>query len=167
MLGLSQMLLAGYGGMMSLAQITVAGAVGYVVAIFGLNQTGIMGFGWPWWVVTPFAIAVAAVVSALIGWISVRTERIYTIMITLAITTATFCFTQQNVELFNGHSGFSGLNAPVFWGVNWRDPLPFYFLCLGLAVLAFLAVLYGSRTTFWPDLASRARHPKADAGGRL
>jgi branched-chain amino acid transport system permease protein len=148
MLALSLMLLAGYGGMVSLAQITVAGAAGYVVAIFGSNQTGVMGFGWPWWVVTPLAVAVAAVVSALIGWISVRTEGIYTIMITLAIATATFYFTQQNAELFNGHSGFSGLRAPEFWGIDWRDPLPFYFLCLGLAALAFVAVLYGSRTTF-------------------
>ena len=33
MIALSLMLLAGYGGMVSLAQITVAGAAGYVVAI--------------------------------------------------------------------------------------------------------------------------------------
>ncbi len=160
MLGLSLMWLAGYGGMVSLAQITVAGAAGYTVAIFGSNQTGVMGFGWPWWVVTPFAIAVAAVVSALIGWISVRTEGIYTIMITLAIATATFYFTQQNVEIFNGHSGFSGLKAPDFWGVNWRGALPFYFLCLGLAVLAFLAVLYGSRTTFGLTLQAVRDNPR-------
>lgn len=160
MLALSLMWLAGYGGMVSLAQITVAGVAGYVVAIFGSNQTGVMGFGWPWWVVTPLAVAVASVVSALIGWVSVRTEGIYTIMITLAIATATFYFTQQNAELFNGHSGFSGLNAPVFWGVNWRDPLPFYYLCLGLAVLSFLAVLYGSRTTFGLTMQAIRDNPR-------
>ncbi|MGV8985862.1 MAG: branched-chain amino acid ABC transporter permease [Cypionkella sp.] len=160
MLGLSLMWLAGYGGMVSLAQITVAGIAGYMVAIFGSNQTGGLGFGWPWWLVAPLAIAIAAVTSALIGWISVRTEGIYTIMITLAIATATYYFTQQNVEIFNGHSGFSGLNAPVFWGVNWRDPVPFYFLCLGLSVLAFLAVLYGSRTTFGLTLQAIRDNPR-------
>ena len=35
------MLLAGYGGMVSLAQITVAGIAGYVVAIFGTNNMNI------------------------------------------------------------------------------------------------------------------------------
>lgn len=160
MLALSLMILAGYGGMVSLAQITVAGAAGYVIAIFGQNTTGVLGFGWVWWVVVPLAIAVGAVTSALIGWISVRTEGIYTIMITLAIATATYYFTQQNVELFNGHSGFAGLNAPVFWGVNWRDALPFYYLCLGLSVLAYLAVLYVHRSTFGLTLQAIRDNPR-------
>ncbi|WP_346911958.1 hypothetical protein [uncultured Roseibium sp.] len=85
MIALSLMLLAGYGGMVSLAQITVAGAAGYVVAIFGENNSGVYGFGWPWWIYGPLAIMIASLLSALIGWIAVRTEGIYTIMITLAV----------------------------------------------------------------------------------
>jgi branched-chain amino acid transport system permease protein len=160
MMALSLMVLAGYGGMVSLAQITVAGVAGYSVAIFGVNATGILGFAWPWWVVAPLAIALAAVASALIGWISVRTDGIYTIMITLAIATATYYFTQQNAELFNGHSGFSGLRAPEFWGVVWRDPKPFYYLCLGLAVLAYLAVLYAAQSTFGKTLQAIRDNPR-------
>jgi branched-chain amino acid transport system permease protein len=133
MIALSLMLLAGYGGMVSLAQITVAGVAGYVIAIFGVNQTSVHGFGWPLWILVPFAVLVAACVSALIGWISVRTAGIYTIMITLAIATAFFYFTQQNYSLFNGHSGFSGLPSPRFWGIDWRAPAPFYALCLASA----------------------------------
>jgi branched-chain amino acid transport system permease protein len=148
MLGLSLMMLAGYGGMVSLAQITVAGIAAYGVAIFGSNNTGVLGFGWPWWITVPVAVFLAAVVSALIGWVSVRTSGIYTIMITLAIATATYYFAQQNYSIFNGHSGFSGIKAPQFWGVDWRAPLPFYYLCLGMATLAYLAVLYGRKTTF-------------------
>ena len=116
MLGLSLMILPGYGGMVSLAQITVAGVAAYVIAISGENTTGVLGFGWVWWIVTPLAITIAAITSALIGWIAVRTEGIYTIMITLAVATAITYFTQQNVELFNGHSGFAGLDAPVVRG---------------------------------------------------
>ena len=130
MISLSLMLLAGYGGMVSLAQISVAGIAGYAVAMFGLNNSGVHGFGWPFWVVVPFATLIAAVASALIGWISVRTEGIYTIMITLAIATAFYYFVQQNYSLFNGFPGFTGIRAPEFWGVNWRDPMPFYYLCL-------------------------------------
>ena len=160
MLALSLMLIAGYGGMVSLAQITVAGVAGYAVAIFGDNATGVMGFGWPWWIVAPVAVALAAVASGLIGWVAVRTEGIYTIMITLAVATATYYFAQQNVEVFNGHSGFSGLRAPVFWGVNWRDPVPFYYLCLGCSVLAFAAVSYGARSTFGLTLQAIRDNPR-------
>ena len=60
MIALSLMLLAGYGGMVSLAQITVAGVAGYAVAIFGTNNIGVHGFGWPWWVLVPFAVLLAA-----------------------------------------------------------------------------------------------------------
>lgn len=148
MLALSLMMLAGYGGMISLAQITVAGIACYAVAILGSNNTGVLGFGWPWWLYVPVAVLLSAVASALIGWISVRTTGIYTIMITLAIATATFYFAQQNYSIFNGHSGFSGIKAPEFWGVYWRDPVPFYYLCLGVAVLAYAAVLYGRTSTF-------------------
>jgi branched-chain amino acid transport system permease protein len=148
LLALSMMLLAGYGGMVSLAQITTAGIAAYAVAIFGTNNMNIHGFGWPFWVVVPFAVLLAAVASAIIGAISVRTEGIYTIMITLAIAAAFFYFTQQNYALFNGHSGFAGVAVPHFWGVNWRDPLPFYYLCLLVAAAAYAAVLYCSRSTF-------------------
>ena len=96
MLGLSLMLLAGYGGMVSLAQITVAGIAAYAIAILGNNNSSILGFGWPWWLAVPFAVLAAALASALIGWISVRPEGLYTIMITLAIATATYYFAQQN-----------------------------------------------------------------------
>ncbi len=160
MIALSLMLLAGYGGMVSLAQLSVAGMAGYVVAIFGLNNSAVHGFGWPWWIVVPFAVLVAGLVSALIGAISSRTEGIYTIMITLAIATATFYFTQQNYALFNGFPGFTGIRAPEFWGVSWRDPLPFYYLCLGTAAVSYAAVLYAARSTFGLALQAIRDNPR-------
>lgn len=160
MIGLSLMVLAGYGGMVSLAQITVAGIAGYAVAIFGLNNSNVHGFGWPWWVVVPFATLLAAIASALIGWIAVRTEGIYTIMITLAIATACFYFTQQNYTIFNGFPGFNGLRAPEFWSVYWRDAVPFYYLCLGCAAVAYVAVLYCSRSTFGLTLQAIRDNPR-------
>ena len=38
LVALSLMMLAGYGGMVSVAQLTVAGFAGYMIAIFGLNR---------------------------------------------------------------------------------------------------------------------------------
>ena len=96
----------------------------------------------------PFAVLLAAIISAIIGAISVRTEGIYTIMITLAIAAAFFYFAQQNYALFNGHSGYAGIPTPQFAGINWRDPIPFYYLCLFVAAACYAAVLYCSRSTF-------------------
>jgi len=160
MLALSLMVLAGYGGMVSLAQITVAGVAGYTIAIFGDNNSSVHGFGWPWWITVPVAVLLASIASALIGWIAVRTEGIYTIMITLAIATAAFYFAQQNYALFNGFPGFAGLRAPEFWGVNWRSPVPFYYLCLGVSTLCYVAVLYGSRSTFGLTLQAIRDNPR-------
>ena len=42
-------------GMISLAQMTVAGIAGYGVAILGSSGTAGVSLGWPWWVAVPFA----------------------------------------------------------------------------------------------------------------
>ncbi len=160
MIALSLMFLAGYGGMVSLAQITAAGVAGYVVAILGTNNMIVHGFGWPWWALVPFAVLVAAVVSALIGAISIRTEGIYTIMITLAIAAAFFYFAQQNYAIFNGHCGFAGMPPPNVFGVDWRAPMPFYYLCLFVAAVCYAAVLYASRSTFGLTLQAIRDNPR-------
>lgn len=146
-IALSLMFLAGYGGMVSLAQLTVAGCAGYMLAILGTNSDG-LGLGWPWWLTIPASIMLATIFATLIGLISVRTEGIYTIMITLAIGVAFFYFTQQNYEIFNGYTGFAGIKPPKVFGINWRSSLPFYYLTLVVAAIAYTGVLYLSRATF-------------------
>jgi branched-chain amino acid transport system permease protein len=146
-IALSLMFLAGYGGMVSLSQMTVAGVAGYMVAVFGTNSTHPL-FGWPLWVAVPIALVIAVAFAILIGIISVRTAGIYTIMITLAIGVAVFYFAQQNYAIFNGHSGFAGLPGPEGLGLNWRDPMPFYYMSLAVAAASYLAVIYLARSTF-------------------
>ena len=146
-ISLSLMFLGGYGGMVSLAQMTIAGVAGYLIAIVGGNS---LNFGpmWPWWAAVPIAIAGGTLAATLIGVISVRTAGIYTIMITIAIAMAFFYLAQQNYTLFNGHSGFASILPPQVFGLDWRSPIPFYFLSLVVAVLSYALVLYLSRSTF-------------------
>jgi branched-chain amino acid transport system permease protein len=158
-ISLSLMFLGGYGGMVSLAQMTVAGAAGYALAIFGGAAEG-HGLHWPWWVALPLAIGIAIIVATLIGAISVRTEGIYTIMITLAIAVALFYLAQQNYDIFNGFDGFKGLAPPMVFGVNWRDAVPFYYLTLAVAALAYFAVTYLSRSTFGLALQALRDNPR-------
>lgn len=159
-IALSLMMLGGYGGMVSLAQLTVAGFAGYLTAILGDNSVGVMGLGWPWWLTIPTALLGAALFSAFIGAISARTEGIYTIMITLAIAVAFFFFVRQNYALFNGFSGYAGVAPPTLFGLDWRDPTPFYYLSLAVAGGFFCAVLYGSRSTFGLSLQAIRDNPR-------
>ena len=88
LIALSLTFLGGYGGMISLAQMTVAGIAGYMLAIFGTSGEAALSLGWSWWVAVPIAILIAVIAGTAIGWLSVRTEAIYTIMITLAFGVA-------------------------------------------------------------------------------
>ena len=148
MIALSLMFLAGYGGMVSLIQMSVAAMGGYMVAIFGTSGMAELSMGLPWWVYIPVAVVIATVFGTIVGALAVRTEGIYTIMITLAIASAFFYFTRQNYAIFNGYSGFNLVVPPQLFGVDWRQPIPFYYLTLVMAVLSFLVVVYVSRSPF-------------------
>ena len=97
LIALSLTFLGGYGGMVSLAQMTVAGIAGYMVAIFGTSAAARD---------QPELAVVAGGAdrdrrrdrwsATFIGWLSVRTEGIYTIMITLAVGVAFYYLCLQN-----------------------------------------------------------------------
>lgn len=148
MISLSLMFLGGYGGMVSLIQMSVAAVGGYMVAIFGTSGVTQISMHLPWWVYLPVAIIIAAAFGTLVGALAVRTEGIYTIMITLAIASAFFYFARQNYTIFNGYSGFNLIVPPALFGVDWRKPIPFYYLTLVCALLAYAAVVYVSRSPF-------------------
>src|SRR3954451_4157172 len=61
---LSLMFLAGYGGMVSLMQLTIAGFAGYMVAVLGVSANTNISMGWPWWLATTMAGAPAAPLRA-------------------------------------------------------------------------------------------------------
>ncbi len=148
MIALSLMFLAGYGGMVSLVQMTVAGCAGYMYAIFGHSAFMEISLGWPWWATIPVALIIAVIFGTVSGALAVRTEGIYTIMITLAIASAFFYFTRQNYTIFNGFSGFNAVRPPPLFGVDWKQATPFYYLSLAFATASYLVVLYVSRSSF-------------------
>lgn len=160
MIALSLMFLGGYGGMVSLIQMTVAGVAGYMVAILGPSGMAQISLGLPWWVYIPAAILIAAAFGTLVGALAVRTEGIYTIMITLAVAAAFFYFARQNYEIFNGYSGFNLVLPPRLFGIDWRQPVAFYYLSLGCAVLCYCAVLYVSRSPFGLALQATRDGPR-------
>src|SRR5271154_2500278 len=159
-IALSLMFLAGYGGMVSLAQMTVAGVSGYMITVLGASSLPTISLFWPWWIAAPLALAIAVAFGTLAGALSARTEGIYTIMITLALATAFFYLTLQNWPIFNGFNGFTTIPAPVFLGVNWRSTIPFYYMTLFCAALSYVVVLYISRAPFGLALQGVRDNPR-------
>ncbi|MGY3484304.1 branched-chain amino acid transport system permease protein [Bradyrhizobium sp. USDA 4011] len=159
-IALSLMFLAGYGGMVSLMQLTIAGFAGYMVAVFGMSGNANISLGWPWWLATPMALALATLFGTLGGALAVRTEGIYTIMITLAIGAAFYYFTNQNWAIFNGHTGINTVATPHFWGVDWRADIAFYYVTLGVAAICYFAVQYVSRAPFGLALQGVRDNPR-------
>jgi len=160
LIALSLTFLGGYGGMVSLAQMTVAGVAGYGVAVFGTSSAAAISLGWPWWLASAVAIAVATAFAAAVGWLSVRTEGIYTIMITLAIGVAFFYLAQQNYTVFNGFQGFNRVGAPELLGVESRDPVPFYFATLACALAGYFLVRHLVRAPFGIALQGIRDNPR-------
>ena len=148
LIALSLTFLAGYGGMISLAQMTVAGIAGYMMGIFGTSGVAEISLKWPWWVVVPLALVIATAAATFIGWLSVRTEGIYTIMITLAVGVAFYYLCLQNYSVFNGFQGFQQVYAPSAFGINWREPVPFYYLALFWSLAGYFFIKYLLRAPF-------------------
>ena len=159
-IALSLMFLAGYGGMVSLMQLTVAGFAAYMVAVFGMSANTNISLGWPWWLATPMALVLATIFGTLGGTLAVRTEGIYTIMITLAIGAAFYYFTNQNWAIFGGHTGINTIATPKFWGVDWRSDIPYYYVTLGVAAFCYFAVQYVSRAPFGLALQGVRDNPR-------
>ena len=160
LIALSLTFLGGYGGMVSLAQMTVAGFAGYGVAIFGTSSFAAISLGWPWWLACAFSVLAATVFAAAVGWLSVRTEGIYTIMITLAIGVAFFYLAQQNYTVFNGFQGLSKIAAPELAGIDFREPVGFYFVALGCALAGYFLVKHLVRAPFGVALQGIRDNPR-------
>ncbi len=160
LIALSLTFLGGYGGMVSLAQMSLAGLAGYLMAIFGSSSLPAISLGWPWWLAAGFAIVAVVGVALALGWLSVRTEGIYTIMITLAVGVAFFYLVQQNYTLFNGFQGFNKVFAPSIGGLDLRDPTTFYYLALACAAGGYFFIHYLVSTPFGMALQGVRDNPR-------
>jgi branched-chain amino acid transport system permease protein len=131
--GLGLMVLAGFTGLFSLGHAAFLGVGAYTQAI--LVNAGV-----------PFTLAIlgAASLSALVGVVvampALRVKGIYLGMATLALG---FILEEVFARWEHMTGGNSGLfvNAPEFLGTTVDTAGGFYFICLGITVLATLGVL--------------------------
>jgi branched-chain amino acid transport system permease protein len=145
---LSLTFLAHYGGLLSLAQMVVAGVAGYTIAVTVPGAIPANNLQLPYALAIPLAITLATLSGLLIGAIAVRTREIYLLMITLAIAVSFYFFVQANVQYLNGYEGIRNVLGPDLFGVPLRTPKVFYFVALAISFALYAGVLYLSRAQF-------------------
>lgn len=133
--------LAGYGGMVSLAQTALFGVAGLTAAKLTTDS------GLDPWVAALVGIAAATVVGVLFGAIASGSQGIYFLVITLAFGEVTY-FYFAAVPTFGAHEGINGVRPPTVLGDPVRDPTRMYYFVLVVSLLAYLALRYTSRTAF-------------------
>ena len=139
---LSLIFLAGYGGMVSLAQMALYGASGYMLAVLTVT------YSLPWFIGVIAGLIFATLLAAIFALISVRTQGIYFIMITLAEAMLVFYYADQDRIFTNGHTGINGVLAPRMGPFVITDPNTFYYMTLIIAALVYLGLHYIIRSPF-------------------
>jgi branched-chain amino acid transport system permease protein len=143
----SLIFLSAYGGMVSLAQVSVFGIAAFVLGnATTVNAKG-LNLGWnPWWGVVA-GIAVATLAALLFGALASRSTGIYFLMITLTFAVITNYFFGQ-VTTLSGFGGISGIPAPKLIGLVDAHPWRLYYVSAVVALLVYLGLRYLVRTPF-------------------
>jgi branched-chain amino acid transport system permease protein len=136
--------LTSHGGMISLAQLLLAGVAGFMFGNAAL-ESGARGLnlGWPPWVAVAFALGVTTVVAFLLGALASRTAGIYFLMLTLVYGVIGYSIFAQVVTI-SGPGGVTSVVAPE----PFSDPVNLYYAAVVLSVLAYLAFRAIGRTNF-------------------
>ena len=125
-------LILGFGGMVSFGHAAFLGIGAYSVAI--LMQNGIASA----WIAWPLAILLTALVSLLIGWVSLRTQGVYFIMITLAFAQMLY-YLVISLKAYGGDDGLSlAARSSVGGGIDLSNDVHLYYLSLGALVMAIV-----------------------------
>jgi branched-chain amino acid transport system permease protein len=129
-------LILGYGGMVSFGHAAFLGIGGYAVAIAA--QHGI-GSAWVAWTI---ALGTVALLAVVMGAISLRTQGVHFLMITLALAQMVY-YVFVSMRGYGGDDGLSMSRRSGFgWEAWWptRGDIGFYYLALALLAIVLLFV---------------------------
>jgi branched-chain amino acid transport system permease protein len=148
--------LAGYAGMVSLAQTALYGLAGFTMAnlvaseggaqhvrVFGLD----LGDNWSPWAGALAGVVVATLAGLVFGAIASRSAGIYFLMITLALGVLTYYFFGQ-VESLSGFGGVNQIPNPGLVGDALDQPDRLYYATLITAAAVYALMRYVVRTPF-------------------
>ncbi len=118
----------GHAGLPSLGHAAFFGIGGYTVAL------GLTEWGWSFATVAFVAIGSGLLLGALVGVLTIRTEGIYLLLLTLAVGQSVWALAFE-LEITKGDNGIAGISRDsIPLGVN--SPTAFYSFVLVVAVIS-------------------------------
>lgn len=147
-------------GQLSFAHAGFALLGGYVSALLTTR------FGWPPLAGLAAAAAISAVAAALLGWVILRVQGVYFVLITFSFGQILSLLALDWSDLTGGANGIVGIPPLALFGKPLIGKADVYPLTLGcaLATLAFAWTLY--RTPFGDAMAATAHNKRlADSSG--
>ena len=134
-------LLVGYAGLPSLGHAAFFGGGAYAAAIAsqGLATDQLA-------VSLAAAIAGAALLALVIGFLAVRALGIFFLMLTLALAQMVFALAYQATDLTGGSNGFSGVHRPTLFGLDFSAAGDLYVL-VSIVFLGVVLLLWRITTS--------------------
>jgi len=122
-------------GEWSLIHAVMMGVGAYTVAL-SVNH-----FDLAIWFTLPLAGTVAGLVAALLCFPLLRMTQFYFLIGSFAAGEAIRLTWVEFVGVFGGTSGLRGVEAPVVWGIDFLDPIPYFYFTLFVVSICLL-ILY-------------------------
>jgi branched-chain amino acid transport system permease protein len=139
----SLIFLAGYVGMVSLAQVALYGIAGFTAANLVVADGGSKVALDPW-VAALLGLVAAMAVGFFLGAIASRSYGIYFLMITLASSVLVYFFFAQVTQL-SGFGGVNNVELPSVVGNPLQQPARLFYIALAVSVVVYLALRYITR----------------------
>jgi branched-chain amino acid transport system permease protein len=146
----SLIFLFAFGGMVSLAQVSMYGISAFVLGnAVTTGQVKGLHLGYAPWVGVALAVGITTAIGLLLGAVASRSAGIYFLMITLAFSVLANTFF-GSVTSLSGFSGISGIQVrtPGLIGNPNNHPDRLYYAAFICSVAVYAALRYVARTPF-------------------
>ncbi|MDP4025267.1 branched-chain amino acid ABC transporter permease [Methylobacterium sp. NEAU 140] len=153
-------LLLGYTGLLSFGQGIFFGLGSYAAGLLLLRT------GWPALAVLPAVAVVGAATATAVGWLSIRRQGVYFVMLTLAFSQLFYFLAYTFSDLTGGDNGLLNVPRPMVGGKPLSDPWAYYAYVAVLFLALFAALQRVALSTFGRTLlAIRDNEARASAIG--
>lgn len=153
-------LLLGYTGLLSFGQGIFFGVGSYVAGIL-LTKTSI-----PVIIMLPLSVVLGAVIATAVGWLSIRRQGVYFVMLTLAFGQLFYFLAYTFSGLTGGDNGLLDVPRPQLGSYDLSTPWSYYIFVSVSFLVIFAMLLRVTQSTFGRTLiAIRENEERATAVG--
>lgn len=152
-------LLLGYTGLLSFGQGIFFGTGSYVAGVF------LTRYGVPVWLVLVMATLLGALIATVVGWLSIRRQGVYFVMLTLAFSQLFYFLAYTFSDITGGDNGLMDVPRPVV-GQPLNSAWSYYIFVAASFLVLFALMLRATQSTFGRTLiAVRDNEERAAAIG--